>query len=199
MFKVRWLIYQTCHFRYHLIQLKTFSIPNIKTLSHTHIYIYIYIYIYGFRLYIDLHMKNEMQGTTEKSTCVSVLHRLTWVGSGGVFFIYFGGGRGAQNFASKSLSSIWEGERAALIMDILLRKASCALHYFLLLPLSTLYFDPVTENEICKIIGSFNDSAAGWDDLKSCMIKHIKESMIVPLVHICNRSFVTVYFQVNWK
>ena len=30
--------------------------------------------------------------------------------------------------------------------------------------LITLYFDPVTENEICKIIGSFKDSAAGWDD-----------------------------------
>ena len=31
--------------------------------------------------------------------------------------------------------------------------------------INTLYFDPVTENEICKIIGSLKDSAAGWDDL----------------------------------
>ena len=65
--------------------------------------------------------------------------------------------------------------------------------------LGTLYFDPVTENEICKIIGSFKDSAAGWDDLKSSMIKHIKESIIVPLVHICNRSFATGIFPSELK
>ena len=65
--------------------------------------------------------------------------------------------------------------------------------------LGTLYFDPVTENEICKIIGSFKDSAAGWDDLKSSMIKHIKESIIVPLVHICNRSFETGIFPSELK
>ena len=65
--------------------------------------------------------------------------------------------------------------------------------------LGTLYCDPVTENEICKIIGSFKDSAAGWDDLKSSMIKHIKESIIVPLVHICNRSFVTSIFPIELK
>ena len=65
--------------------------------------------------------------------------------------------------------------------------------------LGTPYFDPVTENEIRKIIGSFKDSAAGWDDLKSSMIKHIKESIIVPLVHICNRSFVTGIFPSELK
>ena len=65
--------------------------------------------------------------------------------------------------------------------------------------INTLYFDPVTENEICKIIGSLKDSAAGWDDLKSSMIKHIKESITVPLVHICNRSFVTGIFPSELK
>ena len=65
--------------------------------------------------------------------------------------------------------------------------------------LSTLYFDPVTENEICKVIGSFKDSAAGWDDLKSSMIKHIKEFIIVPLVHKGNRSFVTGIFTSELK
>ena len=44
--------------------------------------------------------------------------------------------------------------------------------------LSTLYFDPVTENEICKITGSFKDSAARWDDLKSSMIISFKHAMI---------------------
>ena len=65
--------------------------------------------------------------------------------------------------------------------------------------INTLYFDLVTENEICKIIGSLKDSAAGWDDLKSSMIKHIKESTTVPLVHICNRSFVTGIFPSELK
>ena len=65
--------------------------------------------------------------------------------------------------------------------------------------INTLYFDPVTENEICKIIGSLIDSAAGWDGLKSSMIKHIKESITVPLVHICNRSFVTGIFPSELK
>ena len=65
--------------------------------------------------------------------------------------------------------------------------------------LSTLNFDPVTENEICKIIASFKYSAAGWDDLKPNMIKHIKESIIVPLVHIYNRSFVTGIFPCEFK
>ena len=60
--------------------------------------------------------------------------------------------------------------------------------------INALHFHPVTENEICKIIGSLKDSAAGWDGLKSSMIKHIKESITVPLVHIYNRSFVTGIF-----
>ena len=62
-----------------------------------------------------------------------------------------------------------------------------------------LYFDPTTENEISKIIGSLKDSASGWDDLKSSMIKHVKDSITVPLVHICNRSFVTGIFPSELK
>ena len=65
--------------------------------------------------------------------------------------------------------------------------------------INTLYFDPVTENEIYKILGSLKDSAAGLDGLKSSMIKHIKESITVPLVHICNRSFVTGIFPSELK
>ena len=65
--------------------------------------------------------------------------------------------------------------------------------------ITNLYFGPTTENEICKIIGSFKDSAAGWDDLKSSMIKHVKDSITIPLVHICNRSFVTGIFPSELK
>ena len=43
--------------------------------------------------------------------------------------------------------------------------------------ISNLYFDRVIEQELYKIIAPFKDSAAAWDDLKSNMIKHIKESI----------------------
>ena len=49
--------------------------------------------------------------------------------------------------------------------------------------LNTRYSYPVTENEICKNITSLEDNAAWWDDLKSSMIKHVKEGIAVPLVH----------------
>ena len=39
--------------------------------------------------------------------------------------------------------------------------------------ISNLYFDLVTEQEICKIIGTFIDNAAAWDNFKSSMIEHI--------------------------
>ena len=65
--------------------------------------------------------------------------------------------------------------------------------------ITNLYFDPTTEYEISKIIGSLKDSASGWDDLTSNMIKHVKDSITVPLVHICNRSFVTGIFPSELK
>ena len=65
--------------------------------------------------------------------------------------------------------------------------------------ISNLYFDLVTEQEICKIISTFIDSAAAWDNLKSGMIEHIKESITIPLVHICNRSFETGIFPSELK
>ena len=34
---------------------------------------------------------------------------------------------------------------------------------------------PVTENEVAKIIENFKDSAAGWDDLRSNVMKLIKD------------------------
>ena len=40
---------------------------------------------------------------------------------------------------------------------------------------NTFSLEPVTENEICKIIGTFKNSAAGWDGIKPGIVKHIKE------------------------
>ena len=56
------------------------------------------------------------------------------------------------------------------------------------------YFIPMTENEVSNILGTIKDSAAGWDGLKAFIIKHIKEVIVTPLVHICNRSFMTGIF-----
>ena len=56
------------------------------------------------------------------------------------------------------------------------------------------YFIPMTENEVSNILGTIKDSAAGWDGLKAFIIKHIKEVIVTPVAHICNRSFVTSIF-----
>ena len=54
--------------------------------------------------------------------------------------------------------------------------------------INAFYFVPVTENGISKIIGCFKESAAGWDDIKGNVIKHIKNIACIPLKHICNLS-----------
>ena len=50
--------------------------------------------------------------------------------------------------------------------------------HYLQQDITNLYFDPTTENEISKIIGSLKDSASGWDDLTSSMIKYVKDSIM---------------------
>ena len=64
---------------------------------------------------------------------------------------------------------------------------------------NTFSLEPVTENEICRIIGSFKDNAAGWDEIKSSIVKHIKEIICIPLKHICNMSFAFGIFPFELK
>ena len=59
--------------------------------------------------------------------------------------------------------------------------------------------DPVSENEVLKIISNFKDSSAGWDELKPLMMKNIKESVKTPLTHICNKSFISGIFPFEMK
>ena len=61
------------------------------------------------------------------------------------------------------------------------------------------YASAVTEDEICKIIRNFKDSAAGWDDLRPRIMKLIQNCIKSPLVHICNRSFMTGIFPSELK
>ena len=53
---------------------------------------------------------------------------------------------------------------------------------------------PVCEKEIVKIIGAFKDSAAGWDGIKPSVIKHVKNFIKKPLMHISNLSFTSGEF-----
>ena len=59
---------------------------------------------------------------------------------------------------------------------------------------SELYLDPVTEDEVDKIISNFRESAAGWDELKPTVVKSVRNCIASPLSHICNLSFVTGIF-----
>ena len=52
----------------------------------------------------------------------------------------------------------------------------------------------VNEDEVLKIISNFKDSAAGWDELKPSIVKHVKHYIKYPLAHISNLSFKTGIF-----
>ena len=59
---------------------------------------------------------------------------------------------------------------------------------------ATFTINAVTDTEVANIIGNFNDSAAGWDDLRPKIIKGIKDYVKLPLTHLCNLSFVSGIF-----
>ena len=58
---------------------------------------------------------------------------------------------------------------------------------------------PVSDHEILKILGDLKDSAAGWDELRPNMIKHVKQDIKLPLAHICNLYFGTGVFPSDLK
>ena len=58
---------------------------------------------------------------------------------------------------------------------------------------------PVTDEEVVKVISSFKDSSAGWDELKPGIIKNIKGCIAMPLTHICNLSFKRGIFPMQLK
>ena len=64
---------------------------------------------------------------------------------------------------------------------------------------ATFTINAVTDTEVATIIGNFNDSAAGWDDLRPKIIKGIKDYVKLPPTHICNLSFVSGVFPTELK
>ena len=53
---------------------------------------------------------------------------------------------------------------------------------------STIFLEPVTIEEIRKIIMALKDAAAGWDGINKHMLINILDYIIVPLTHIINLS-----------
>ena len=52
----------------------------------------------------------------------------------------------------------------------------------------SIFLEPVTEEELNKLIKNLKDSANGWDDLGSKFIKLSIEFIVTPLSYICNQS-----------
>ena len=97
------------------------------------------------------------------------------------------------NVISNKFSNVFVNVGHTLAMSI---PSSCKnpRDYISYSAVNAFYFDPVTENEICKIIGTYKDSAARWDDMKVNVIKHIKEIVCIPLKYICNLSLSSGIF-----
>lgn len=56
-------------------------------------------------------------------------------------------------------------------------------------------FVPITESDIVKIITSFkNKPSSGHDDLSINIVKQVMPTIIKPLVHLINSSFISSYF-----
>ena len=48
----------------------------------------------------------------------------------------------------------------------------------------TIFLNPVTENEIVKIIKQMKNSSPGWDAISAKVIKNTYQNFIVPLTHL---------------
>ena len=55
---------------------------------------------------------------------------------------------------------------------------------------NSIYLRPVNEEEVSNILKDMINSSAGWDCISPSIIKKTYEYFVVPLVHICNVSFL---------
>ena len=66
--------------------------------------------------------------------------------------------------------------------------------------IESMYVEPVTIDEITKLIENLKNTACGWDDLSTKFIKLSLEFIASPLTHICNQSLQEgIYFLNNSK
>ena len=52
----------------------------------------------------------------------------------------------------------------------------------------SIFIEPTTEAEVCKLIMSLKHSAPGWDGLSAKVMKQSYGSLLKPLTHVLNRS-----------
>ena len=55
---------------------------------------------------------------------------------------------------------------------------------------NSIFLHPVNEEEVSNILKDMKNSSAGWDCISPHIVKKTYEYFIVPLVHICNMSFL---------
>ena len=65
--------------------------------------------------------------------------------------------------------------------------------------LNSFYAAPVTEEEINNILKCLNDSACGWDEIDSKIVRTARHVLIHPIVHICNLSLANGVFPQQLK
>ena len=68
---------------------------------------------------------------------------------------------------------------------------NCSKHYKEFLPpasLQSIYIEPVTENELNKIIKELNDGAPGYDEVSAKCIKCVSNHIVSPLVYLTIKS-----------
>ena len=63
----------------------------------------------------------------------------------------------------------------------------------------SLYLEPVTENEIIRLVQSLKEAAAGYDGLSSSILKLSLSHISRPLTYICNLSLVEGVFPDEMK
>ena len=55
---------------------------------------------------------------------------------------------------------------------------------------NSIFLHPVNEEEVSNILKDMKNSSAGWDCISPHIVKKTYKYFIVPLVHICNMSFL---------
>ena len=64
---------------------------------------------------------------------------------------------------------------------------------------NSFYAVPVADDEMKKLFDNLNNSAFGWDEFDSRVIKSTYSEILLPFMHICNTSLMTGVFPKQMK
>ena len=65
--------------------------------------------------------------------------------------------------------------------------------------MESFFLQPVSEDELVKVITNLKNSAPGWDGYQAQILKKIKHTILRSILHICNLSFSTGVFPLELK